>query len=194
MLEAIEYEWRHFNTESPNIYYGTPNDDLETAWDGSTGIHDEKLHLLNKSLEVSWKHLPDELGGGVQAFFEGFHQIHCLDLVRQFSYRDEYDYSDVPAFLKHADTLYDHVDHCLETLRINVMCNADTTPYLIEVMEGGEKVVRTDALYRCRNFDNMIEWANKNIILPYNTTEERLKTIREEKKKVEYGINGGQAI
>ena len=73
------------------------------------------------------------------------------------------------------------------------MCNADTTPYLIEVMDSGEKSVRTDALYRCRNFDNMIEWASKNIILPYNTTEERLKTIEEEKRKTIYGINGGQA-
>jgi len=32
MLEAVEYEWRHFKTESPNSYYGKPNDDLERAW------------------------------------------------------------------------------------------------------------------------------------------------------------------
>lgn len=46
--------------------------------DGSTGIPKSKLHLLNKSLEIDWKYVPEELGGGVQAFFEGFHQVHCL--------------------------------------------------------------------------------------------------------------------
>ena len=33
MLGAVEHEWRHFKTEEPNIYYGTPNAQLEAAWD-----------------------------------------------------------------------------------------------------------------------------------------------------------------
>lgn len=116
------------------------------------------------------------------------------DLVRRFSYRDEYDYSDVPAFLKPPEVLYDHVDHCLETLRINLMCNADTTPYLIEVMDGGKRVVRTDALYRCRKFDNLVQWANENIVQPYNVTEERIKTLEEEaRRKTAPSGHGGEA-
>lgn len=43
------------------------------------GIPEEKLPLLNKTTtERDWHHLPKELGGGVQAMFEGFHYIHCL--------------------------------------------------------------------------------------------------------------------
>lgn len=101
MLEAVEYEWRHFKEEAPNAYYGKPTADLEKAWgdlwqckskdtlllyvlifffctDGSAGVPDSKLDLLNKSRDIDWKHLPDELGGGIEAFFEGFHQIHCV--------------------------------------------------------------------------------------------------------------------
>lgn len=32
MLEAVEYEWRHFKEEAPNSYYGKPTDQLEKAW------------------------------------------------------------------------------------------------------------------------------------------------------------------
>lgn len=46
--------------------------------DGSLGIPESKLHLLNKSLDENWLHTPPELGGGVTALFDGFHQVHCL--------------------------------------------------------------------------------------------------------------------
>lgn len=29
---------------------------------------------------------------------EVFHQIHCLDFIRQYTYKDEYDYSALPSF------------------------------------------------------------------------------------------------
>lgn len=29
---------------------------------------------------------------------EVFHQIHCLDFIRQYTYKDEYDYSGLPSF------------------------------------------------------------------------------------------------
>jgi hypothetical protein len=32
MLEAVEYEWRHFREEEPNAYFGKPTDQLEKAW------------------------------------------------------------------------------------------------------------------------------------------------------------------
>lgn len=46
--------------------------------DGSLGIPESKLYLLNKSLNRNWLRTPKELGGGVTGLFEGFHQIHSL--------------------------------------------------------------------------------------------------------------------
>ncbi|KAB8276944.1 hypothetical protein BDV30DRAFT_235187 [Aspergillus minisclerotigenes] len=174
MLEAVEYEWRHFHEEAPNKYYGKPNDELEQAWGklwqyGSTGVPDSKLHLLNKSRAIDWKYLPNELGGGIEAFFEGFHQIHCLDLVRQYTYRDEYDYSLNPAFLRQPSVFYNHVDHCIETLRINIMCTADVTP----------------------RFDKLVQWAEERIVHPYNVTAERIRAIQEVKFQ---STDGGQSV
>lgn len=78
---------------------------------------------------------------------------------------------------------YDHVDHCIEVLRINLMCTVDVTPYLIEVRDGQIDVVRTDGLYHCRNFNKLVEWAEENIVHPYNITQERIRAIEEVKKQ-----------
>jgi hypothetical protein len=34
MLEAVGYEWRHFQTTKPGSYYGKPTVQLEREWDG----------------------------------------------------------------------------------------------------------------------------------------------------------------
>ena len=46
---------------------------------GSLGIPEQDLPKLNKSAaEKDWHRLPKKAGGGIQAYFEGFHYIHCL--------------------------------------------------------------------------------------------------------------------
>ncbi|KIM96589.1 hypothetical protein OIDMADRAFT_63637, partial [Oidiodendron maius Zn] len=147
----------------PSKYTGTPTKEIEMEWDylwqyGSLGIPESKLHLLNKSLDENWLHTPVELGGGVTALFEGFHQIHCLNLVRQYTYRDEYNYDNLPAFDQSPAMLLDHVEHCIEMLRIDLMCFADETPYMISIDNYGEEVVHINSLHRCRKFDRLIDW------------------------------------
>lgn len=51
---------------------------IVTNIDGSLGIPKDKLHLLNKSEDENWLYTPPELGGGVTALFDGFHQVHCI--------------------------------------------------------------------------------------------------------------------
>jgi hypothetical protein len=85
----------------------------------------------------------------------------------------------VPAFDKTAEKLLDHVEHCIEALRIVLMCHADTTPYLIEEDNDGQSIIRSDALYRCRKWNKLTEWAGKHIVQPYNATEERIKHMAE---------------
>ncbi|KGO60123.1 Protein of unknown function DUF3328 [Penicillium expansum] len=135
MLDAVQYQRVDFKDESNVSFMGIPTAHLEKKWDdlwrfGSLGIPETYLPYLNKSVsEYDWHHLPSELGGGIQAYFEGFHQIHCLNLVRQYTYRHEYDYSHVHAFVNPHIDILEHVEHCLEILRTKIMCEADTTLY-----------------------------------------------------------------
>jgi hypothetical protein len=111
MIEAVEYEWTTWDLKSSRKYTGKPTKDIEREWDhlwqcktpwtqrithvqevsltvsidGSLGIPESSLGFLNKSVDENWLHTPLELGGGVTALFEGFHQIHCLvSLVAAF--------------------------------------------------------------------------------------------------------------
>jgi hypothetical protein len=54
------------------------------------------------------------------------------------------------------------------------MCRADITPYLVEEQNDNTVTVRTDALYRCRDFESIKDWTHEHVVAPYNVTQERL--------------------
>jgi hypothetical protein len=68
---------------------------LTAAAVGTVDVPLERLPALNKSAEQNWFYSEN---GGVLAGLEVFHSLHCLDMVRQYTYKDEYDYSDNPTF------------------------------------------------------------------------------------------------
>lgn len=57
-----------------------------------------------------------------------------------------------------------HVDHCIETVRLALMCAADVTPYLIEVDEGAPLGGRADfgAVHKCRDWGKIEGWIDEN--------------------------------
>jgi len=94
-------------------------------------------------------------------------------MIRQYTWKDYYH--------KHADTFNNtlidlnitdthtvgdrmHVDHCFETLRLVLMCNADVTPSLViknpDKSEGHEADFNT--FHKCRNFDKIMDWQEKH--------------------------------
>ena len=80
--------------ESVNLEFVTWTG-LTAAAVGTVDVPLEKLPALNKSTEHNWFYSEN---GGVLAGLEVFHSLHCLDMVRQYTYKDEYDYSDNPTF------------------------------------------------------------------------------------------------
>ena len=57
-----------------------------------------------------------------------------------------------------------HVDHCIEALRLTLMCHGDTTPYLIEVDPEAPVGARADfnAHHRCQMFVPLVEWMGEH--------------------------------
>lgn len=54
-----------------------------------------------------------------------------------------------------------HADHCIETLRIALMCHGDTTPVgLVKLDETVQLGGRADfsSLRKCVNFDKLVEF------------------------------------
>jgi mycotoxin biosynthesis protein UstYa len=59
-----------------------------------------------------------------------------------------------------------HVDHCIETLRMNLMCTADVTPYLIWNDPDGVKgeTPSFNTLHKCRKWEPIVNWVKEHVI------------------------------
>ncbi|KXH52320.1 hypothetical protein CNYM01_02136 [Colletotrichum nymphaeae SA-01] len=92
--DVLEYEDVQFDNAfwKTSPYKGRPTPELEAKWK-------DLWYSLNKTSHGtsgdSWARTKP---GYLLAGLEVFHNLHCLNLVRQFVHRSEFDYSDDPAF------------------------------------------------------------------------------------------------
>ncbi|KAI1296023.1 hypothetical protein F5Y03DRAFT_399033 [Xylaria venustula] len=167
-LEIVDVQFQNRFMEQ-SIYRGSPTIERENAWlalwnFGPVNIPEDKLAVLNKSRETNWKHTKPEKGGGLVGSLEVFHHLHCLDLVRRYTYRDEWDYSKSPAWDGTPKQVREHVDHCINSLRIFLQCKADIVPYLVRTNERLPLGIDTDfnTQHKCVNFEKIHKWAKEN--------------------------------
>ncbi|OJJ99190.1 hypothetical protein ASPACDRAFT_120321 [Aspergillus aculeatus ATCC 16872] len=183
LLEAVEFEQRDwvsiFATQNSG-YTGAPTEQMEARWKRlvdvpSVVVPPERLPLLNRSTEQGF--VPVSAESPIQGYVAGvevFHHLHCLNVLRQYIGRDEYPEGRLPRILKQNSPLAirAHVDHCIETIRLALMCNADVTPYLL-YEKGGESPsqvpAREDfqAFHKCKRFDRLLDWVRLNgVVVP----------------------------
>jgi hypothetical protein len=77
-----------------------------------------------------------------------------------------------------------HLDHCIETLRLTLMCHGDTTPSLLLEDPDSPVGISTDfsAHRKCRDFWALREWMEREQIVK---TEEMVWEPEEEKEAEE---------
>lgn len=112
--------------------------------------------------------IKEKYGGGYPANVEGLHHLHCLNLLRKsliwnFDY---YQKQGLGPFSNDADILKHHVTHCLDILRQQLMCTVDVG-VLGQVWyqppgKGPEAFVDFNTVHKCRNFENVRDWAEKH--------------------------------
>ncbi|MCJ1355239.1 MAG: hypothetical protein MMC33_005230 [Icmadophila ericetorum] len=173
MLPSISYSWRTLDPMISSIYTQPPSPKVEAAWNdlwtyGPTGIPDSALPLLNKSHSVHWlRHSPDtpKHGSQIKAFVEGYHRIHCLHLIRQYTYRHTYNFSAEHYYFwdQPPAQLLDHVEHCIENVRSAIKCNADVTPLLMEKI-GRDMRVGLRKRAKCREWEGIKRWGGENTV------------------------------
>ncbi|KAI0436448.1 hypothetical protein F4803DRAFT_223910 [Xylaria telfairii] len=181
---VIEYYETDFQNEfgGRSAYIGPPTPELEETWDdlwsrGTIELPPDGPSKLNKSTE-RLKHVHKDPNRGYSAVLEVFHQLHCLNQIRQYTWKDYYATHMAEWVLGDGHGIVDlnitdpasvadrmHVDHCIEALRLQLMCNADLTPLLIEVDDNdfGQKA-DFNVHHKCRNWDKVTEWQDANNI------------------------------
>ncbi|MCJ1425929.1 hypothetical protein MMC29_003830 [Sticta canariensis] len=189
-LEAVKYKDTTLQNkfDQPSIYRGPPTLERERAWldlwdHAAISFPESKLPLLNKSSSTqSFRRLPASLGGGVSALPDVFHQLHCLDTIRQYTWLLAGNYGSSPTTIagepkQHPflpiPPVFDgtsdvanrmHADHCIETLRKTLMCHADVTPLLILKDDSNPIGDRPDfnLHQKCRDWDAIRDWTTRN--------------------------------
>jgi hypothetical protein len=64
-----------------------------------------------------------------------------------------------------------HIDHCIDTIRQYMMCNADITPTTwVWDPEKGVSKAKADVAHSCRNFEEIKKWAEqRKLVVDFRT-------------------------
>ncbi|KAG8422226.1 hypothetical protein J3459_010565 [Metarhizium acridum] len=176
LWEAVEFWEGNFDNDfaHPSKYRGPPTLELQQTWNDlwgvrGVGVGKDDLQKLNKSDVDQYIQIQgsDPNNPTYGAAVEALHQLHCVNVIRQYTWPLEmYDKSWgklYPSDLEDTATARVHVDHCIETLRLSLMCYADVTPVLLMYDEaaGGR---RTDfnTHHKCRNFQKIMDYIDEH--------------------------------
>ncbi|KAM3464465.1 hypothetical protein MY5147_009503 [Beauveria neobassiana] len=151
-------------------YRGPPTLELENAWEElwyqpGVGLTLDDIAKLNKTRAgVSFTEIEgsDPKNPTYASTLEVFHQLHCLSLIRQATWplrMFNESWHSYPWFLTDKLGGRMHVDHCLESLRLSLMCYADVTPVLAENNPMRPTGLQLDfnVHHKCRNYDKLLE-------------------------------------
>jgi hypothetical protein len=177
------------NSSPPSIFSPYTHYGIMLLWDcdinapsvGDQMISAAELVHIDKPSTVLQVTNPRTGERGYRVGIEVFHQLHCLNLLRQVSYWDYYSKKGGD-FEEGIDGVRMHVgknfalglprihsngkfplDHCLEMLRMNLQCNSDIGLITFEKTDEG---IWPDfsSWHTCRKFEKVLDWAMENTV------------------------------
>ncbi|KAF4634625.1 hypothetical protein G7Y89_g3475 [Cudoniella acicularis] len=183
---AIEMEKKtiYAKFEAKNPYKGHPSEALDHAWhqlfvNSNIRVSAEDLAKINRtSVPIN-----DEKGG-YYAIPDVYHQLHCLKYLRQVLYGDYYD-------IKHPDTKTIHIDHCIDSLRQNIMCKGDVT-LLTFSWDPKDRAPKPnfELEHQCVDWEKLDDWAKTQRFDIFDETTLQHPTLGPSFPAAEYNATG----
>ncbi|KAM3073411.1 hypothetical protein ACMFMG_004690 [Clarireedia jacksonii] len=149
-----------------HIYRGRPSPEVDAAWErishiGMHALTKQEVEAIGKNATECAKTMP-EWGYGPETYMaeiDVFHQLHCLDALRRTNVLN-YDYYWGKDWGYEPPVMFEsHVDHCIDILRQNIMCNAN-----MEMLTYNWRHTQHNpfpdigANKLCRDFDALLRW------------------------------------
>lgn len=154
----------------PSIYRGPPSPELDAVWARAardvlpTQMSLEELIKAGETDSPSKVKYPAKIGGGFMVSMEAPHQLHCLNLLRKASWPDYYKHTDV-SFQDQPQVIRMHLDHCIEMMRQNTMCNADVKMITWDWVEGHhDPYPNFNTRHQCRDYEKILDWAVEHAV------------------------------
>ncbi|KAH0499833.1 hypothetical protein TgHK011_006999 [Trichoderma gracile] len=146
----------------PSIHRQQPSLDVDAAWTYLTHggrnflITADEVRKLGKDPERA-AYIADAKANGDEKYFawiQGSHDIHCLDNIRRFMFRDHYYGEELRDPIIEA-----HFLHCLQTLLLSLQCKYSTDVYLAAWVEDRDApVIDFNITRRCVDYDDYLHW------------------------------------
>ncbi|EZF78262.1 hypothetical protein H105_00656 [Trichophyton soudanense CBS 452.61] len=110
----------------------------------------------------------EKYGGNFVAHIEVFHHLHCLDVLRKISYYgyEHYLKKGGSLFTNDEKTVKHHAAHCLDILRQQIMCTADTSVFGQWWVKGIGPFVDFNTKHQCKDYEIIRSWGEKHQISP----------------------------
>ncbi|EUC46313.1 hypothetical protein COCMIDRAFT_93221 [Bipolaris oryzae ATCC 44560] len=170
LMHKVKYTRTQFTFASPlnsSKYVGI-TDDVDDAWVELAFLPDQivsksdypRLHKTTDAIEATD---PKTGETGYRVGLEVFHQLHCLNLLRMATYPEHYTKVSWSDTNHPPEQVRAHLDHCIEVLRVNLMCFADVNVFTLHRKEGvaGHEPDYNTA-HVCRNFDEIKDYAREH--------------------------------
>ncbi|RAH46174.1 oxidase ustYa family protein [Aspergillus brunneoviolaceus CBS 621.78] len=162
----VEYETRTFyrsRGDNKSPFQGWPDDEKDRLWLESyhSGLftyvdREAAMKLPNVTSRVAEPGLEDQY----MVVLDVFHQLHCLNFIRQAFYPERYGRS-----MYHKDGTLDYSanlrlpDHCIDQVRQSLMCSADTSIIPVQWNDATKSMrPRVDTIHTCKKYDQLLEW------------------------------------
>ncbi|KAI0135022.1 hypothetical protein F4814DRAFT_443850 [Daldinia grandis] len=135
-------------------FMGHPRPELDQAWhnllEGTLiRLSEDELLLANNASSIRHK------DGGYVGGLGVSHSLHCLKRIKQYLHPNYYYKNEEEDW----DELTYHVDHCLESLRQEVLCTADVTIYTLQWRRPKRKpIVTVPQPHACVDWEGLHKW------------------------------------
>ncbi|KAF8990219.1 hypothetical protein BDQ17DRAFT_1372190 [Cyathus striatus] len=164
---VIEYEVKTFSQSlvpSRTPFQGPPSPEMDMRWHDLYGVG---ISTLSKSeadrLPNKTSVIPGEPGHYI-ASLTVFHHLHCINSIRQTLYPDYY-----PHMSLKNQTMFEHIEHCVDIIRQAIMCNPDISTMVWQWdSRANRSIAALDVVHSCRNFDKIKQWAEERVVDAYD--------------------------
>ncbi|KAI1330218.1 hypothetical protein F5Y16DRAFT_415673 [Xylariaceae sp. FL0255] len=134
------------DANDPVQYAGPPSPEIDENW--RKILEYDEVDLAGDEASTVAHRTYQKPGGWSMVGVDMFHQLHCLNMMREAIYPDYYQHVDKGA------SYQAHLEHCINNLRQVLMCHGDITGIPVKYYPERHRVKSMfEVTHVCRNFE-----------------------------------------